>query len=133
MAGIVALDLAEFNLDCAALLHYIELLHQWNKTYNLSAIHDRQQMVIRHLLDSLTILPFINGRRMIDVGSGAGLPGIPLAIALPEHEIVLLDSNNKKTHFLTHVTYSLHLANVTVVLKRAEQYHPETCFDIVLT
>ena len=133
IAGIAALDLAKFAIDQTALLQYIELLQQWDKLYNLTAIQGLQKMVSHHLLDSLAVLPFINGRRIIDVGSGAGLPGIPLAIALPNHNFVLLDCNNKKTRFLTHVVNSLQLTNVTVVTERAEQYHPDACFDIVIT
>lgn len=115
------------------LAHYLFLMRKWNRVYNLTAILDPNDMVIRHLLDSLVIQPFIPGHRIIDVGSGAGLPGIPLAITHPEKQFVLLDSQCKKTRFLTQVILELKLGNVGVISERVEKYQPETCFDHVLT
>lgn len=103
------------------LLSYVELLAKWNKTYNLTSVRDITEMVGRHLFDSLAILPFLSGKSMLDVGSGAGLPGIPIAIARPGIEVTLLDSNAKKTRFLQQAKAELALSNVTVVHGRVEQ------------
>jgi 16S rRNA (guanine527-N7)-methyltransferase len=115
------------------LFNYLLLLKKWNLAYNLTAIRDIESMVSKHLLDSLAILPWINGNRIIDVGSGAGLPGIPLAIAQPEKNFVLLDSNGKKTRFLNEVKRQLHLNNLEVVHFRVENYHPTQGFDTVVS
>lgn len=106
------------------LLDYLDLMRKWNKAYNLTAITDPEQMVIRHALDSLSILPFINESPVLDVGSGAGLPGIPLALALPQLHFTLLDSNGKKTRFLTQTRIELGLKNVEIVHNRIEDYRP---------
>lgn len=113
------------------LLHYLNLLHKWNHAYNLTAVRDLDAMVTRHLLDSLAILPWIKGNRLLDVGSGAGLPGIPLALAAPELHVVLLDSNGKKIRFLQEVKRVLALDNVDIVQTRVENYHPSQGFDTV--
>ncbi|MEJ6670392.1 MAG: 16S rRNA (guanine527-N7)-methyltransferase [Candidatus Azotimanducaceae bacterium] len=107
-----------------AFLSYFRLLQQWNKAFNLTAIRDDRGQVIRHLLDSLVILPFVSGARIMDVGTGAGLPGIPLAICLPNHDFVLVDSNSKKTRFLTQVKVALDLTNLKVVHDRVEAIPP---------
>ena len=112
---------------------YLDLLEKWNRAYNLTAIRRREDMVVRHLLDSLAVLPLLKGRRFLDVGSGAGLPGIPLAICLPEWEFVLLDSNGKKTRFLFQASLALALDNIRVVDSRVESYRPEKYFDGVLS
>jgi len=106
------------------LLAYLDLLSQWNSVYNLSAIRGTDAMLRKHLLDSLAVQPFIGSGQVIDVGSGAGLPGIPLAIALPENQFVLIDSSGKKTRFLIQVKISLGLENVDVVNQRVEAYSP---------
>ena len=113
------------------LLDYLALMRKWNKAYNLTAVTDPEQMVIRHLLDSLSILPFIGESPVLDVGSGAGLPGIPLAIALPQHTFILLDSNGKKTRFLTQARIDLGLKNVEVVHSRIEDFQPKQAIAIV--
>lgn len=113
------------------LLTYLTLLEKWNKAYNLTAIRDSDDMVCRHLLDSLAIQPWIRGGRLLDVGSGAGLPGIPLAIANPNLSLVLLDSNGKKVRFLQEVKRVLKLDNVEVIQSRVENYHPPFDFDTV--
>jgi len=115
------------------LVAYLQLLEKWNRTYNLTAVRDIRQMVSRHLLDSLSVLPLLRGKYLIDVGSGAGLPGIPLALAQPETEFVLLDSNAKKTRFLIQAVAELGLRNVQVVHSRVENYHPTDLFDTVTT
>lgn len=116
----------------AALLTYLAELVRWNKAYNLTAVRDPQEMVIRHLLDSLAVQPYISGPRIIDVGTGAGLPGIPLALADPEQFFVLLDSNGKKVRFLQHVVGELGLANVTPVQSRVDEYSEDNWFDTVV-
>lgn len=112
---------------------YLDLLEKWNRAYNLTAVRRREDMVVRHLLDSLAILPLLKGRRFLDVGSGAGLPGIPLAICLPDREFVLLDSNGKKTRFLFQAGLALALDNIQVVDSRVESYQPGKYFDGVLS
>ncbi|MCH8507138.1 MAG: 16S rRNA (guanine(527)-N(7))-methyltransferase RsmG, partial [Ectothiorhodospiraceae bacterium] len=106
------------------LLDYLQLLHRWNRAYNLSAVRDPQDMVSRHLLDSLSVLPYLRGDSLLDVGSGAGLPGIPLALCRPALQVVVLDSNSKKTRFMTQAALELGLGNVTVVHSRIETYRP---------
>ena len=104
------------------LLHYLHLIVKWNKHFNLSGITAIKEMVPLHLLDSLSISPYLEGERILDIGSGAGLPGIPLAIANPDKNFVLLDSNGKKTRFLFQVKVALELSNVEVVDARVDEY-----------
>jgi 16S rRNA (guanine527-N7)-methyltransferase len=118
---------------CTRLAAYLALLERWNRAYNLTAVRDPEAMVVRHVLDSLSILPWVEGPRVLDVGSGAGLPGIPLAIARPEYEFSLLDSNGKRTRFLTQVAAELRLNNVSVVRGRVEDYRPETLFNSIVS
>jgi 16S rRNA (guanine527-N7)-methyltransferase len=115
------------------LLDYLALLSKWNRVYNLTAITEPTAMLTRHILDSLSIAPYLQGSTVIDVGSGAGLPGIPLALCFPEKEFVLLDSNNKKTRFLTQAVTELHLNNTTVVHSRVELLTHSKGFDCILT
>jgi 16S rRNA (guanine527-N7)-methyltransferase len=117
----------------ASLLDYIDLLLKWNKVYNLTAVRDPQGMVVRHLLDSLAIAPWCTAMRLIDVGTGAGLPGVPLAILYPEKEIHLLDGNSKKTRFLFQVKTALGLDNITVHHARVESFTPIAQYDAVLS
>ncbi len=130
--GIALLGLELGPAAQASLLSYVELLLKWNRVYNLTSVRNPVQMVTRHLLDSLAVVPHIKGPRLLDVGSGAGLPGIPLAIAHPEWSITLLDSNNKKTRFLTQAVAQLKLAQVEVVHTRIEEYRPTERFDTVI-
>lgn len=115
------------------LLDYLSLLAKWNQTYNLTAVRDEAQMVTRHLLDSLAIAPHITGRRIIDVGTGAGLPGVPLALLFPEREFHLLDSNGKKTRFLFQVKTALCLDNMLVHQARVESFRVAEPFDTVVS
>lgn len=128
-------SLAQSKLESLsdALWDYLLLLHKWNASYNLTAVRDLESMVSKHLLDSLAILPWVNGQRIIDVGTGAGLPGIPLAIAKPQNQFVLLDSNGKKARFLKEVKRQLKLDNVEIVQFRVENFHPSQGFDTVLS
>jgi 16S rRNA (guanine527-N7)-methyltransferase len=115
------------------LIRYIELIAQWNRVFNLTAIRDLDTMVTRHLLDSLAIRSYIKGKTILDVGTGAGLPGIPLAIVMPEHQFVLLDSNQKKTRFLQQTCYQMRLRNVRVVHERVEEHRADPLFDCVIS
>ena len=117
----------------ATLLSYLALLERWNKTYNLTAIKDPMQMVTRHLLDSLSVAPWIKGRRLLDAGTGAGLPGIPLAITKPGLEVTLLDSSGKKIRFLNHVRRELGLDNITAVQERLESFSAETRYEAIIS
>lgn len=115
------------------LVRYLCLFEKWNKAYNLSAIREREQMVSRHLLDSLVVAPLLHGENFIDVGTGGGLPGIPLSILWPEKKFTLLDSNGKKTRFLFQVKTELKLTNVTVENRRVEEFKPAQKFDGVIS
>ncbi|HXQ99649.1 MAG TPA: 16S rRNA (guanine(527)-N(7))-methyltransferase RsmG [Pseudomonas sp.] len=115
------------------LLGYLALLIKWNKAYNLTAVRDPDEMVSRHLLDSLSVVPFIEGERWLDVGSGGGMPGIPLAILFPDMRVTVLDSNGKKTRFLTQVKLELKLDNLEVIHSRAEAYQPSLPFTGIVS
>ncbi|TRX73802.1 16S rRNA (guanine(527)-N(7))-methyltransferase RsmG [Pseudomonas mangiferae] len=117
------------------LLAYLALLIKWNKAYNLTAVRDPDEMVSRHLLDSLSVVPFVEagGYTWLDVGSGGGMPGIPLAILFPERRFTLLDSNGKKTRFLTQVKLELKLDNLEVVHGRVEEFRPERPFTGIVS
>lgn len=138
------MDLAEqladgrraLNIACssdidAKLLHYLRLLQKWNRVYNLTAVHDPREMVTRHLLDSLAMTSHMVGR-VVDVGTGAGLPGIPLALVLPQLHFVLVDSNAKKTRFVVQAVSELGLSNVDVVCERVEALKPLQAFDTLI-
>ena len=136
MAGIAALGLALPAGAEAKLLAYLALLDKWNRVYNLTAVREVERMVGHHLLDSLAAVPFFQGGgsdliRVLDVGSGGGLPGIPLAIARPQLQVTLIDSIAKKTAFLLQAKAELGLANLNVVTGRVEDYRPETGFDVI--
>jgi 16S rRNA (guanine527-N7)-methyltransferase len=133
VSGLEALnqELTEHQIE--QLLTYIALIEKWNKSYNLTSIRDKVSMVPMHLLDSLAIVPFITGKRVIDIGTGAGLPGIVLAVCFPDIEFVLLDSNAKKTRFVQQAILELKLTNVSICHNRVELYHPDNGFDIAIT
>ena len=115
------------------LIAYLELLAKWNKTFNLTAIRDPLQMVSLHLLDSLAVLPELPAGRLADIGSGAGVPGIPIAIAEPHRSIVLVEANQKKGSFLRQAVIELDLANSAVHVERAESWRPVERFAVVIT
>lgn len=115
------------------LVNYLLLLEKWNQAYNLTSVRDIKEMVVQHILDSLSVAEFINGKRILDVGTGAGLPGIPLALTQSDREFVLLDSNGKKTRFLTHVIQTLNIKNVKVVQARVEELQSENYFDVIIS
>lgn len=129
------LDLNPTQID--QLMQYLLLLEKWNKTYNLTAIRDPKEMITKHLLDSLVISPYLKGNTFIDVGTGAGLPGIPLSIANPDLQFTLLDSLGKRIRFLKQVQMTLNLKNVTLVQSRVEDYQVkdghEAQFDGVIS
>jgi 16S rRNA (guanine527-N7)-methyltransferase len=109
-------------------------VHKWNKVYNLTAVRDADKMLTHHLLDSLAVVPHVAGAKtLLDVGSGAGLPGIPLALALPDAQVTLLDSNHKKAAFLQQAVIELHLTNVAVVCERVENYQSNQIFSVVIS
>lgn len=127
--GLAALRLALPATAIARLLDYLELLQRWNKTYNLTAVRDPAEMVTRHLLDSLAVMPYVNGENLADLGSGAGLPGIPLAIAAPDAQVTLVDSNGKKARFLREAARVLPLPNVQIEQVRVQDL--QGVFDCV--
>jgi len=128
-----ALGLALADAQVATLERYLDLLEKWNRVYNLTAIRERGRMVTHHLLDSLAVLPYVRGPRVLDVGSGAGLPGIPIAIASSTLQVTLLESNHKKSAFLNQALAELHLGNVQVVTERVESWQPEARFDTIVS
>jgi 16S rRNA (guanine527-N7)-methyltransferase len=135
-AGLSALELDADIGARAKLAQYVALLDKWNRTHNLTAIRDPEQMVTHHLLDSLAVLAHLPGQerlRVLDVGSGGGLPGIPLAIAKRDWRVVLLDSNHKKAVFLRQAVIELDLANVEVCAERVQDYEPYLLFDVVIS
>jgi 16S rRNA (guanine527-N7)-methyltransferase len=115
------------------LVDYVALLQKWNRVYNLTSVRESQQILIRHIMDSLVVNPYLTGKRFIDVGTGPGLPGIPLAIARPESHFTLLDSLGKRIRFLKQVQYELGLQNITLVQSRVEGFMPELLFDGVMS
>jgi 16S rRNA (guanine527-N7)-methyltransferase len=130
--------LAELSLPLSAaatslLLRHLELIRKWNKVYNLTAIHDPARMVVEHVLDSLSVVPYVRPSRGLDIGSGAGLPGIPLAIARPEWQVTLLDSSQKRCAFMRQAVIELGLRNVEVVASRIESFRPEIAYDTIVS
>lgn len=135
--GTVSMGVDLTALQMEKLMLYITEFDKWNKAYNLSAIRDLQQMIPRHLLDSVSIVPWLKQRAelesIIDVGTGGGLPGIPLSIMFPEKRWTLLDSNGKKMRFLFHIKTLLKLDNVNIENRRVETFQPEYKFDAVIS
>lgn len=136
---ILADGLARLKLSLPAetqqkLLDYVALVQKWNKVYNLTAVREADKMLTHHLLDSLAVVPHvIAAKTILDVGSGAGLPGIPLALALPGASVTLLDSNHKKAAFLHQAVIELKLSNVAVVCERVEKYLSKQAFSVVIS
>jgi 16S rRNA (guanine527-N7)-methyltransferase len=137
-AVILAQGIAEAGLPIDAqkqqkLLAYLTLMQKWNKVHNLTAVRDADEMVVLHLLDSLVVLPFIDGKALLDVGSGAGLPGIPLAICLADLKVTVIDSNNKKVSFMRQAKAELGIDNLEVLGGRVEEIAPNRKFDMVIS
>ena len=137
LAEAIAAGAAAMGLDVppearARMAAHLELVAKWNRVHNLTAVRETEQMVVLHVLDSLSLLPHLDGARsLLDVGSGAGFPGIPVAIARPDVQVTLLDSSHKKCAFLEQARTELGLANVTVFCGRVEQWRPARPFDVV--
>ncbi|HDR0968462.1 TPA: 16S rRNA (guanine(527)-N(7))-methyltransferase RsmG [Pasteurella multocida] len=115
------------------LIKLVLLLNKWNKAYNLTSVRDPMEMLVKHILDSVVVSPYLQGKHFIDVGTGPGLPGLPLAIVNPHKHFVLLDSLGKRISFIRNAIRELGLDNVEAVLSRVEEYHPEQPFDGVLS
>ncbi len=131
--GAVELGLALGRGDRSKLLQYLALLKKWNQIHNLTAIRDVGRMVSGHLLDCLSVVPYLTGTRMLDAGSGAGFPGIPVAVARPDIQVALLDSNQKKAAFLRQAVADLQLKNATVVCERVEAWQAGERFDFIIS
>lgn len=126
----------QYNLSASTekqFIYYLELLAQWNKVFNLTSIRDPKEMVLLHILDSLSIHPYLHGTQIIDIGTGAGFPGIPLALLYPAKKFVLMDSNSKKTRFLIQAACELRLSNVEIIHSRCEDFYPNQLFDSILS
>jgi len=132
-AGLLELKLPASEAQIELLLAFVALIEKWNKAYNLTAIRSREEMLRLHILDSLALLPFVSGQKIADIGTGAGLPGIPLAIFMPKQQFTLVDSNSKKTRFVQQVILELKLSNVEVVHSRVEKLARPAEFDSVLS
>ena len=115
------------------LLRYLDLIDKWNRVHNLTSIRKPQDMLTHHIMDSLAVLPQLDGQRLADVGSGAGLPGIPIAVAKPNWHVVLIESNRKKAAFLQQVKFELKLKNTSVIVGRAEDFQPIEKFNTVIS
>jgi len=132
-AGVRQLGIGMGREETEKLLRYLALLVKWNRAYNLTAVRDPLEMVTRHLLDSLAVLPYLQGRRCLDMGTGPGLPGIPLAVLRPQMAFVLLDANGKKIRFVRQAVLELGLGNVEPVQARLERYRPAQPFDLLIS
>jgi 16S rRNA (guanine527-N7)-methyltransferase len=137
-AALLAVGIAEMGLDVSAekqqkLLQYLCLLQKWNKVYNLTAVREPLEMVTLHLLDSLSVLPYVKFKSLLDVGSGGGLPGVVLAICLPHLQVTTIDTVQKKAIFMRQVKGELGLENLTVVNERVESFHPTEKFEAIIS
>jgi len=131
--GLIALGLTLEREIQQRLLDYIALIEKWNRVYNLTAIREPEKMVGHHLLDSLAVAPHLHVKNLLDVGSGAGLPGIPLALAKPDTHVTLLDSNHKKAAFLNQAVMELQLKNAEVCGERVESWQTQNRFDVIIS
>lgn len=130
--------IAQTDLDVSShqreqLVGYVEMLNKWNKAYNLTSVRDPQEMLVKHIMDSIIVSTHLHGERFIDVGTGPGLPGIPLAIMNPGKAFFLLDSLGKRIRFIKQVLHELKIDNVNPIQSRVEEYQPEEKFDGVLS
>lgn len=132
-AGLLELALSLSQTQKDKLTEYLALLLKWNAAFNLSGVKDAGEMLSRHILDSLTLVPYMEGNRILDVGTGPGLPGVPLAICFPEKRFDLLDSNGKKSRFVFQAKLQLGLGNVTVKNERIERYAPDEAIDVIVS
>ncbi|KLV02945.1 16S rRNA methyltransferase [Photobacterium aquae] len=126
-------DLVVSDHQVDQLVGYVAMLDKWNKAYNLTSVRDPNEMLVKHIMDSIVVSTHLDGERFIDVGTGPGLPGIPLAIMNPDKAFTLLDSLGKRIRFIRQVTHELGIENVTAVQSRVEEFQPETGFDMVLS
>jgi 16S rRNA (guanine527-N7)-methyltransferase len=131
--GLDALELSLSPDAQAKLLQHLELVEKWNRVYNLTAVRNRDQMLAHHVFDSVAVVPHVTGATVVDVGSGAGLPGIPLAIARPDMKVTLLEANHKKSTFLKQAVIELELANAEVVNARVEAWNAPAPYDVVIS
>jgi 16S rRNA (guanine527-N7)-methyltransferase len=131
--GLIGLGLTLESGLQQRLLDYIALIDKWNRVYNLTAIREPEKMVSHHLLDSLAVAPHLHTKRLLDVGSGAGLPGIPLALATPDMHVTLLDSNHKKAAFLNQAVMELKIRNAEVCSERVESWKTQDGFDVIIS
>lgn len=130
--GLQALASPDAEAYSDVFARFLGLLEKWNRAFNLTAVRDLEEMVARHILDSLSVRPFLYGSSVLDVGTGAGFPGLPLAILEPERRFCLLDSGGKKVRFVRHAVAELQIDNVAVIQARVEKYAPEELFDTVM-
>jgi 16S rRNA (guanine527-N7)-methyltransferase len=132
-AGLAAMDLSLDSDVQERLLAYLDLLAKWNKTYNLTAIHEPERMLTHHLLDSLAVLPHVHAERLLDVGSGAGLPGIPLALTRPETRVTMIDASHKKAAFMQQAIIELGLKNAEALHARVEDLKPAAPYGQIVS
>lgn len=126
-------DLVVTEFQQRQLISYVLLMDKWNKAYNLTSVRDPEQMVIKHIVDSIVVAPFLDKTQYIDVGTGPGLPGMPLAIMCPDKHFILLDSLGKRVRFMKQVAYELKIDNIQAVQSRVEDYEPSVTIDGVLS
>ncbi len=131
--GVAALGLELPDGASERLLTYLDLLEKWNRVYNLTAVRERDKMVVYHLLDSLAVLPYVSGKRVADIGTGAGLPGMVLAMVDPQRQYYLVESNSKRTTFMQQVRMQLKLDNVEIIARRVEDWQPAEKIDCIMS
>jgi len=132
-AGLISMELVVSDETQDKIIRFIEALEKWSRVYNLIGEADTQQILSRHIFDSLSISKYLTGKNILDVGTGAGLPGIPLALLHTEQQFTLIDSNGKKTRFMQQVVYDLAIKNCQIVTNRVESFKPALCFDNIVS